>query len=153
MIKANLSKAALIDFIFIILPFCVFLMVNAVSGDGAIEKTFYSSEVGFAATILYGQLVAKFVSEVASIEGQVEPDRAALVVTVLVALLLISSIVLAVVLIKSPIQVWVYWVQLFLFVISIYLHFDFYEKIERFKRGRALQGAPMGKTMPTTAGS
>lgn len=133
MIKFNLSKAALIDFIFIMLPFFVFLIVNSVSGGGALAKTFYSSEVGFAASILYGQLVAKFVIEVADSNGVVKADVAGLVVTVLVSLLLITSIVLAIVLIFKPLPEWVYWIQMLFFIVAIYLHFDFYEKLEYFK--------------------
>jgi len=133
LIKFNLSKAALIDFIFIMLPFLIFLVVNSVSGSGALVKTFYSSEVGFAASILYGQLVAKFVIEVADSKGVVPADLAGLVVTILVALLLIASIVLAIVLIHKPLSDWVYWFQILLFVVAIYLHFDFYEKLEAFK--------------------
>ena len=151
MIKLNLSKTALIDFIFVMLPFFVFLIVNSISGEHAMVKTFYSSEVGFAASILYGQLVAKFVIEVADSRGVVKADSAGLVVTVLVSLLLVTSIVLAIVLIFKPIPEWLYWVQLMFFIVAIYLHFDFYEKLELFKSAKKDRGSSVSHPSPSVA--
>jgi len=118
----NTFVGILSELLFVLLPLLVLAFVSVHKGD-TLWQFISAREISFAAAILFGQTVVKFVSGI-SVSGENIWERIALVVSLLIVLGLVPSmIILALIMTSNNPGSWLVWTQLFFFLLSVCIFF------------------------------
>jgi hypothetical protein len=133
-----LNYMSLVDLIFIVLPMIVLVVIKAVQSNDWPVEVFQSTDFGVASCIVYGQALVKYSGLALQVKG-IDKKRSMFLVSVLIALFFISMIVMMLVALRSVSSIFIYVSQIFLFLLSIYVHFYigyFEEEVERLEVAR-----------------
>ncbi|MCF5908144.1 hypothetical protein Q7I30_05285 [Aeromonas veronii] len=119
--KANSNFLALIaDYIFVILPFVIILIVR--SAQGANESFYMLPDLGIAATIVYGQLIVKLATALAKTNKPKKTSAVNFYLTVLIAFGLVVNVVINILMLVIPNEV-LGKTQIILFGLATTCHF------------------------------
>lgn len=101
---ANSNILALIaDYIFVILPFIIILIVR--SAQGANDSFYMLPDWGIAATIVYGQLIVKLATALAKTNKPKKTSAVNFYLTVLIAFGLVVNVVINILMLVIPNEV------------------------------------------------
>ena len=119
--KANSNILALIaDYIFVILPFVIILIVR--SAQGANDSFYMLPDWGIAATIVYGQLIVKLATALAKTNKSKKTSAVNFYLTVLIAFGLVVNVVINILMLVIPNEV-LGKTQIILFGLATTCHF------------------------------
>lgn len=119
--KANSNFLALIaDYIFVILPFVIILIVR--SAQGANGSFYMLPDWGIAATIVYGQLIVKLATALAKTNKPKKTSAVNFYLTVLIAFGLVVNVVINILMLVIPNEV-LGKTQIILFGLATTCHF------------------------------
>ncbi|WP_306331995.1 hypothetical protein [Vibrio injensis] len=118
---ANSNILALIaDYIFVILPFVIILIVRSAQG---VNDSFYMlPDWGIAATIVYGQLIVKLATALAKTNKPKKTSAVSFYLTVLIAFGLVVNVVINILMLIIPNEV-LGITQIVLFALATFCHF------------------------------
>ncbi|MEZ9742563.1 hypothetical protein AB4283_15930 [Vibrio splendidus] len=118
---ANSNILALIaDYIFVILPFVIILIVRSAQG---VSGSFYMlPDWGIAATIVYGQLIVKLATALAKTNKPKKTSAVSFYLTVLIAFGLVVNVVINILMLVIPNEV-LGKTQIALFALATICHF------------------------------
>ncbi|QTH72030.1 hypothetical protein [Pseudoalteromonas xiamenensis] len=118
---ANSNFLALIaDYIFVILPFVIILIVRSAQG---VSGSFYMlPDWGIAATIVYGQLIVKLATALAKTNKPKKTSAVNFYLTVLIAFGLVVNVVINILMLVIPNEV-LGITQIALFILATLFHF------------------------------
>lgn len=118
---ANSNVLALIaDYIFVILPFVIILIVRSAQG---VSGSFYMlPDWGIAATIVYGQLIVKLATALAKTNKPKKTSAVSFYLTVLIAFGLVVNVVINILMLVIPNEV-LGKTQIALFALATICHF------------------------------
>lgn len=118
---ANSNILALIaDYIFVILPFIIILIVR--SAQGANDSFYMLPDWGIAATIVYGQLIVKLATALAKTNKPKKTSAVSFYLTVLIAFGLVVNVVINILMLVIPNEV-LGKTQIILFGLATACHF------------------------------
>ena len=118
---ANSNILALIaDYIFVILPFVIILIVRSAQG---VSGSFYMlPDLGIAATIVYGQLIVKLAAALAKTNKLKKASAVNFYLTVLISFGLVVNVVINILMLVIPNEV-LGTTQIVLFFLATICHF------------------------------
>ncbi|MGF1802899.1 hypothetical protein L4D11_19805 [Vibrio gigantis] len=118
---ANSNILALIaDYIFVILPFVIILIVR--SAQGVSDSFYMLPDWGIAATIVYGQLIVKLATALAKTNKPKKTSAVSFYLTVLIAFGLVVNVVINILMLVIPNEV-LGKTQIALFALATICHF------------------------------
>ncbi|MEN9659630.1 MAG: hypothetical protein RL571_3095 [Pseudomonadota bacterium] len=90
-------------------------------------KTFYSSEFGMAACIVFGQTLVKLIAEFIKIRDELDSGAISVLCSIVVLCLIFSSVILTFVMIfGEKLPIWIIHSQIIMFGFSIVMHFVYF---------------------------
>ncbi len=106
------------EVLFVILPLFVLALVS-IHKSASFWDFLCTPEISFAAAILFGQSIVKFVSGI-SVANARSWERVALLVSGIIVLFLVPTLIILSLLMTSvkP-EIWIVWAQIILFILSI----------------------------------
>jgi hypothetical protein len=115
------------DLVFIVLPLVILLFVNKFKGGDYWGGTWYSAEIGIAASIIFGQTMVKLISSFMRVGNELDKGKVALIFAIVVFSLVFSVIAMTFVMVfGTSTPEWILNFQLAMLGLSFLMHFIYF---------------------------